>query len=349
MPKTYNSLWAYIIDFENIYRAYLCARRCKRYRTEVLKFSSDLESNLIAIQNELIWETWEPGRWREFYIYDPKKRLIQAPPFKDRIVHHALVQVIEPLFERKFIYDSYACRVGKGTHAAMYRVLSFERQAKQNYGHFYILKGDISQYFPSINHKVLKRIIRQTIRDKDTLWLIDRIIDFGGENGRGVPIGALTSQLFANIYLNEFDHFIKDELSVKFYVRYMDDFVIIHTNKDYLKQLLCKIEDFLWSRLVLRLNLKTQIFLYTQGINFCGYRIWPTHILPRKQTMKRAKKRFKKFSEWRISLDKIKASLMSFLGYIKHCNAYHSTLGTLKKLVLRPQVAGIHLRDKSRQ
>ena len=339
MPKTYNGLWAHIIDFENIYKAYLQARRCKRYRTEVLKFSFDLESNLIEIQNKLAWKTWEPGKWREFYVYDPKRRLIQAPPFKDRIVHHTLVQVIEPLFERKFIYDSYACRVGKGTHAAMYRVFNFERRAKRNYGHFYVLKGDISQYFPSINHQILKMIIGRTIRDKDTLWLIDKIIDFG-KNGRGVPIGALTSQLFANIYLDKLDHFIKDELGVKFYVRYMDDFVIIYADKYYLKQLLSKIEDFLWNHLALRLNPKTQIFPYTQGINFCGYRIWPTHILPRKQTIKRAKRRFKKFSqlysEGKISLDKIKASLMSFLGYTKHCSAYYSTLGTLKKLVLKP-------------
>lgn len=211
MPKTYNNLWEKIIDFENIFLAFKEARKGKRYKNEVLEFSNDLESNLISIQNELIWDKWKPGRWREFFVYDPKKRLIQAPPFKDRVVHHALVRIIEPLFERKFIYDSYACRAGKGTHKAMKRCVKFLRIIKRNHGKVYVLKADISKYFPSINRYILKQIIQRTIRCKKTLKLIEKIINIDNEP-KGIPIGALTSQLFANIYLDRLDHFVKDFL-----------------------------------------------------------------------------------------------------------------------------------------
>ena len=293
MPKTFNSIWEKIISFENLYYAYKQARRSKRFQSEVLEFSFRLEENLIILQNELMWKTWEPSSWREFKVYDPKPRQINAPAFRDRVVHHALCRIIEPLFEPRFIYDSYACRVGKGTHAAMYRVRDFLRRIKRNHSKVYILKADISQYFPSVDHERLKKIIRRTIRDKNVLWLIDTIIDYGGEDGRGIPIGALTSQLFANVYLDTLDHFVKDELGIKFYVRYMDDFVILHWDKTHLKEVRNLIEEFLFKHLSLQLNPKTQIFPYKQGVDFCGYRIWPTHVLPRKRTVKRARRRFK--------------------------------------------------------
>jgi len=145
MPKTYNNLWEQVVIFENLYEAYLEARKGKRYRDEVLLFGSNLEENLINLQNHLLWKSWRPGRFRSFYVYDPKKRLICAPPFQDRVVHHALVRVIDPLFERKFIYDSYACRKGKGTHAAVQRLQSFLRKARRNWDRTYVLKADISK------------------------------------------------------------------------------------------------------------------------------------------------------------------------------------------------------------
>jgi retron-type reverse transcriptase len=139
MPKTYNNLWEQVVIFENLYEAYLEARKGKRYRDEVLLFGSNLEENLINLQNHLLWKSWRPGRFYSFYVHDPKKRLIQAPPFQDRVVHHALVRVIEPFFERKFIYDSYACRKGKGTHAAVQRLQSFLRRARRNWDRVYVL------------------------------------------------------------------------------------------------------------------------------------------------------------------------------------------------------------------
>ena len=337
MPKTYNNLWEKIIDFENIFLAFKEARKGKRYKNEVLEFSNDLESNLISIQNELIWDKWKPGRWREFFVYDPKKRLIQAPPFKDRVVHHALVRIIEPLFERKFIYDSYACRGGKGTHKAMKRCVKFLRIIKRNHGKVYVLKADISKYFPSINRNMLTQIIQRTIRCKKTLKLIEKIINIDNEP-KGIPIGALTSQLFANIYLDRLDYFVKDFLGVKYYIRYMDDFVILSHDKNYLKELYIEINNFLEFELNLKLNPKTNIFPYKQGINFCGYRIWPTHILPRKRNIKKMRKRLKYLSKLyrkrKITLNEFKSSLMSYLGYLKHCNSYTTLKSILNEIYL---------------
>lgn len=338
MPKTFSGIYKKIYYFQNLHAAYLKARRCKRYRQEVLKFTANLEENLIAIQNELIWKLYKPLPFRDFYVFDPKERLIQAPAFRDRIIHHALCNLIEPLFDKKFIYDSYACRAYKGTHRAIMRAQKFMQKAKREHGNFYILKADISKYFPSINHAILKNIIRRTIACKDTLWLIDLIIDNKSEQECGLPIGALTSQLFANIYLNEFDHFMKEELSVKFYIRYMDDFIILHQSKDYLKHLLKEAELFLGCRLFLTLNRKTQIFPYKHGLDFCGYRIWTTHILPRKRNIKKAKKMLRKLSNkyknGLADIDYIRPRLMSFLGYMKHCNGYNTLKYMLSEFVL---------------
>ena len=339
MPKTYGDLWPLVTSWDNLYNAYLEARENKRYRPEVLKFTANLEENLINTQNHLYWKSWAPGRWREFIVHEPKARHIQAPSFSDRIVHHALVRVIEPLFERKFIYDSYACRVGKGTIAAVLRTQGFLRQAKTKYNHVYVLKADISKYFPSIQHDHLTRILKRTIRDKDILRLCEIIIHNRGEHGCGIPVGALTSQLFANVYLDQLDHLIKDEFGVKFYTRYMDDWIILAPDKKRLWSILDAIEDFLTSRLGLRLNPKTQIFPASHGVDFCGYRIWPTHILPRKRNVKRARRRLQKLSKFyahkQITLERARASVMSFLGYMKHCDGYRSTVAVLDNLVLK--------------
>ncbi len=295
---------------------------------------------MIIIQNQLIWKTWGPSPYRDFYVHDPKKRLIQAPQFQDRIVHHALVRVVNPLFERKFIFDSYGCRVGKGSHAAMHRVQSFLRQAKRTNERVYVLKADVSSFFPSIDQDVLQGVIRRTIRCRDTLWLMNRIIAGAGYEGRGMPIGALPSQLFANIYLDVLDHFIKDDLRIKRYVRYMDDFIIIHHDKDHLKRLMKEIELFLWDRLSLRYNPKTQVFPYSQGIDFCGYRIWPTHVLPRKRNVRRARRFLKALK--RAYLNKgidwmtLWQPIASFLGYMKHCSGEKTLKIILSEIKICP-------------
>jgi len=305
-------MYSEIYDFKNLYTAFKHASKNKRYRNDVLRFREHLEEKLINIQNNLINKIYAPKPLRSFYVYDPKKRLIQAPTFEDRVVHHALCNIIEPLFERRFIYDSYACRLGKGTHSAVKRVKMFLRPDD------YVLKGDISKYFPSINHEILLNAISKVIKCKDTLWLIQKIINVCDD---GLPIGALTSQLFANIYLDVFDHYIKDKLGIKRYVRYMDDFVILHKDKNYLRMLLKDIQEFLEAKLQLKLNNKTQIFPANKGIDFCGYIIFKTHLKMRKRNVKKTKKKFKKFARmWRTNMiksQKIKSSVMSFLGYAK--------------------------------
>ncbi len=340
MPKTYNNLWDEITSFENIYNAYSKAIKCKRYRNYVLKFNYHLEINLLAIQKELREENWEPHKFRQFYVYDPKKRLISAPNFSDRIVHHALANITEPLFERKFICDSYACRIGKGVHKAAIKMQKFQHIAAMNFQHVYVIKGDIHHYFENVDQDILMSIVKRTIRDRNTLNLCEKIIYNSREfDKKGMPVGSLTSQIFANIYLNQLDHFVKDILSTKFYIRYMDDFIILDDDKAKLWRLLNKIEGFLNNTLKLELNPKTAIFPMNRGVDFVGYRIWPTHILPRKRTIKRTKKRFKKFSKLyadnKMDMKNIKASLMSFLGYIKHCNAHKTTISTLEKIILK--------------
>jgi retron-type reverse transcriptase len=342
MANTVNGLWDSFIDFENIYRGYYAAARGKRYRDEVLAFKANLEDNLFSLIDDLRCDSYVPLPLRQFWITDPKRRLISAPAFRDRVVHHALVRIIEPVFERRFINESFACRVGRGTHAAMRHVFKCTQLAKRRWGDYYVLKCDVSKFFPSINHNILKRTIRRSLRDKRVLCLIDTIIqshESAGQDGAGIPIGALTSQLFANVYLDPLDHYLKETCQIKFYARYMDDFVIIHQDKAFLRELLGKIETFLHDRLAVNLNPKTELFPGKHAVDFCGYRIWPTHIKPRKRTVKRARRRLKKLA--RIyqndpkSLEHAKASMMSFLGYVKHCSGLKTTRSILRSAAFK--------------
>lgn len=306
------------------------ARRNKRYKRPVLEFTANLEENLIQLQNELIYKTYRTGRYREFYIHEPKTRLVMALPFRDRVIHHALCNIINPIFDSRFIYDSYACRVGKGTHKGADRVTQFLRTTKRRWGDVYCLKADVKQYFASINHGILKTILRRRIRCRDTLWLIDEIIDSTADpddiNPVGIPIGNLTSQLWANVYLDVLDQLIKHDLRVRYYVRYMDDFVILYRDKDYLHSLKKEIEYFLASRLALSLNHKTAVFPISQGVDFLGYRIWPTHRLLRKSSIKRIRRGLRKlerdYAEGSVSLEKIRSVVASWIGHTSHADAY---------------------------
>ena len=185
MTRTVNGLWSQLIDFENLHAAYLEARKGKRYRSEVLRYSINAEEHLANLQNHLIWKSWMPGRQREFVVREPKLRSIQAPPFQDRVLHHALVRVIEPIFEPRFIADSFACRTGKGTQAAVARVQHFLRLARRRWGDgVYVIKADISKYFASIRHDILMTEIGRVIGDDEVLWLWEQILlGYGHENG----------------------------------------------------------------------------------------------------------------------------------------------------------------------
>ncbi|MFP4066212.1 MAG: reverse transcriptase domain-containing protein [Spirochaetaceae bacterium] len=330
MPQTHTHLWPQVIDWENLHRSYIEAQRGKRYSPDSLDFAAHLEDNLFEIQNQLIWHTWTPQPMRLFAVHEPKPRQIAAPAFRDRVVHHGLVDVITPLFERRFIDHSYACRVGRGTHAAVNHVQKLIRRADSR--HYF--QGDIRRYFPSINHDILKSAIRRVIADPDVLWLVDTIID---AHGPGVPIGSLTSQLFANIYLDPLDHFVTDELGHGAYVRYMDDFVLVGPGRRELRMAEQDIRAHLRHELALDLNPESRSAPISRGIDFCGYRIWPYHRLPRKRNVKRARRRLQaraREAQQTGDTSLLRATVMSFIGYMQHCSSRRTLDSVLNDIVI---------------
>lgn len=334
MAKTYNNLWQHVISWPNLIDAWEKTAKGRRRQRDVITFTANLEPNLIEIQESLIHKTHRTGPYHRFFVYEPKKREIASLPLKDRVVQHALVAVLTPLFEPGFIDQSFACRVGKGAHKGADEVQRYIREVKREYGTVYALKADISKYFPSICHDAMKRIIRKRIVCADTLWLIDSIIDSAADNGdimpRGIPIGNLTSQLMANIYLNELDRFAKHTLGARRYLRYMDDFAIIHHDKDYLHAARRDIEDFLWAQLGLRTNSKTQVFPVGDGgraLDFLGYRIWPSHRALRKDSINRMKRKMRRmaaqYHRGEITWDDIDPVIMSWIGHARHADTYN--------------------------
>lgn len=338
MPKTHNDLYSQIIDFDNLWQAFLTARKGKRYRREVAHFTANLEENLLNIHNHLVWGSWKPGRSREFRIFEPKQRDIEAPPFADRIVHHALVRVVNPLFERRFIYHSYACRTGKGAQKAIKAVQAMLRAAGRNWPTPYIVKADVKSYFASIRHDVLFRAIERVISCSETLDLWRCVtVAYGHEGGIGLPVGALTSQLAANVLLDQLDHVAKDELGIRKYVRYMDDIIMVLPDKESAWLALREITGEL-AVLGLCINPKSSIFPADRGVDFCGYRTWATHILPRKRNIRKARDRLrtltKLFKEGRAGLRDVQLEVSSFLAYAKHCNAQFTVNSILNDLRL---------------
>ena len=337
-------IWERFVDWDNLFLAAKNAAKGKHYKPEIVRYNYSLESNLVELQNRLINGTWYPGPFRKFKVFEPKERIIHAPCYPDRVLHHALVQVILPCFERKFIYSSFACRLDKGTHAASNYLTNMIRSAHDCYTSTFVLKADISKYFYSIDHEILLNIISKTIGDPKIFEIIRRLVTKAScvDNNVGLPLGALTSQLFANVYLDQLDHYVKDDLSMKYYVRYMDDFVILFDDKQYLRKLLDSISKFLREKLKLKLNRKTCIFPVNQGVDFSGYRHWITHTLPRKRNIVNAKKRFielsnKSYHTNKDITDKIRGSVASFKGYMDHCNGHRSYESTLKYLNVKPK------------
>ncbi len=258
--KRIGNLWNELISFENLLKASQQSARGKRFEPAVVKFHFGLERELWTLHRELSDGSYVPGPYKEFYVHEPKKRLISASPYRDRVVHHALTQILSPLFERTFVTDSYACRVGKGTHAAV-------RRAQHYAGRFrYVLKADIRKFFPSIDHELLGNCISRKIKDPFVLKLVNRIIGhsnpqepvewyFPGddlftpfERRHGIPIGNQTSQFFANVFLDSLDHFVKDHMRMPGYVRYVDDFLVFSNDKLALDSVRNSVSDFLATR-----------------------------------------------------------------------------------------------------
>ena len=340
MPKPAKGLWEQFTAWENLVLAAKEAARNKRFRREILAYSMDLECNLVRLQTRLESGLWRPGAYRTLEVYEPKRRVVHAPSFADRIVHHALVQVIGRHFERRFMDCSFACRQGMGTHAASRAVSRMLRSARDLWGRAYVLKADISQYFASIDREILLGIVRRIIGDRKILAVLQSLVMECGciPGTKGLPLGCLTSQLFANAYLDVLDHHIKDRLRIRHYARYMDDFVILHPSKAELWEILAEIRDFLAVRLKLSLNPKTGIFPAGHGVDFAGYRHWPGYVLPRKRNVRKAAKRFKGLShvyaQGRVDLDTVRSVVASFVGYMAHCKGWRSAESALRRLVL---------------
>ncbi len=332
--KRHGNLWPQITDFTNLLEAARKAQRGKRYQENVLAFNYDLESNLLRLQEELVTQTYQPGTYNTFEIVEPKKRMISAAPYRDRVVHHALCNVIAPIFEQTFTPDSYANRTGYGTHRAL---RTFVRYARS---HRYALQCDIRKYFPSIDHEILKTTLRRKIKCPQTLWLIETIIDasneqepvhhfFPGddlftpyERRRGLPIGNLTSQFFANVYLSGFDHFVREELKVKWYLRYVDDFALFGDDWGFLREARWLIEERL-ANIRLRIHpVKSQLFETRQGANFVGFRVLPDKVRVRAENLQRARKRLRllqvRFRDGEIGLGKLTECIRSWIAHLEH-------------------------------
>ena len=336
-------------DLTNLFKAYSRVRLGKRTRPVTLSFDFVLEDCICLLQYLLRSKKYVPKPYTYFIVTDPKKRHIAAPNFRDRIVHRSLVNLIEPRLDKEFIFDSYACRKGKGSHFGLQRIKKFLMAARCTYGSqtpIYFLKCDIRKYFQSISWDILIQILRQRIHDPDILTIIETIITnhkvykhngklqnlpeqvIHTQERRGIPIGNLTSQLFANVYLNELDQFVKHTLKEKWYGRYMDDFLIIHPDKKHLIEVRNTLKQFLEEKLKLTLH-PEKVFIQNVsfGVPFVGYRIFYDHILIRGKTLRRFQKRMEKrkrmVREQKFTQEKLDLTCNSFQGHLQHAQAYH--------------------------
>ncbi len=288
-------------------------RKGKRKRLEVMLYERNLERNIFCLSGNLLSKKYKHGVYEQFKVTDPKLRRISKACVQDRLVHQAVVSGIESSFEKRFIYDSYSCRSGKGTHAAVARLRSFlGKESRNNTRTTYVLKCDVKRFFDCLDHGILMALINRVVKDSDTLWLIEEIVDsFSIFPGKGVPLGNLTSQLFANIYLHELDRFIKNDLGIKYYVRYCDDFVIVDSDSRYLQGLIPILEGFLRNYLNLCLHPnKITLRTWNSGMDFLGYILKPDCTLLRTKTKNRALRRVNS------------NNLPSYLGICSHCDSF---------------------------
>ena len=365
-------MYQQLFSWDNLLLAYRKASKGKRGQANVAEFEYRLEDNLLQLQRELREKIYEPGNYYSFYIHDPKRRLISAAPFRDRVVHHALCNLIEPIFEKSFVFDSYANRIGKGTHKALDRATHYARQFR------YVLSCDIRQFFPSTDHEILFNILDMSLRaffpgtarqgrcgnqsaletgdcfdgrtssrnDMNIMWLIEKILQsgigvlseeyemvyfpnddlFASNRPRGLPIGNLTSQFWANCYLNPFDHFVKREVACRGYVRYVDDFLLFSNDKsELLEWRETIIKRLMESRLKLHEN-KAQARPVTEGIPFLGFTIFPAHRrLKRRKGIAFQRKYQQMLCENKIgkaSRTEITASVQGWVNHVRHANTW---------------------------
>nr|VFK36394.1 MAG: Retron-type reverse transcriptase [Candidatus Kentron sp. SD]VFK38630.1 MAG: Retron-type reverse transcriptase [Candidatus Kentron sp. SD] len=335
--KRIGGLWEKVTAFDNLYLAWRKARAGKAARPTVTRFELDLERNLLALQTALRTRTYRPGEYYLFEIYDRKPRVIAAAPFPDRVVHHALMNPVEPLLDRRLIHDCYACRVGKGVHAAVRRYQAWARR------YAYVLKVDVRRYFPSIDHDILKAKLRRRIKDRNVLWLFDTLIDSAPNAGSpgvlfpgddlvtlmerrcGLPIGNLTSQFLGNLYLDDPDHYLKEVCGVRAYLRYVDDLILLDDDKRRLWDIKGKIDEFLArERLCLHPD-KVLVQPTGLGLDVLGYRVFPDRILLRRDNGYRYRRRLwamqRDYRQGKITIHDVRASVAAWLGHTHHADS----------------------------
>lgn len=349
--KTYRNLYPGVYAWDNLLLAWRKARKGKRGRAPAADFEFDLEENVLRLHEELRAKTYRPGSYYSFYIHEPKRRLISAAPFRDRVVHHALCNVLEPIFERSFIHDSYANRRGKGTHRALDRAQAYARRFPC------VLQVDVRQFFPSIDHAILRRALARKIADGDVMWLVERILEsgegvlaeeyemrwfpgddlFAANRPRGLPIGNLTSQFWANCYLNPLDHFIKRELHCRGYVRYVDDLLLFADEKETLWAWREALEEQL-AALRLTIHPGAHPRPVTEGIPFLGFVVYPTHRRVKRRKVVHARRRLRArrraYQEGAITLEQMTASVRGWINHVRYGDTWRLRESILRELTL---------------
>jgi RNA-directed DNA polymerase len=321
---------------ENLFLAWKEFSKGKRKKKDVQEFEFDLEDNSFSLHEELKRKTYQHSNYTAFNVCDPKLRRIHKAIVRDRVLHHAIFRILYPIFDKGFIFDSYSCRTNKGTRKAVDRLETFLRKAsKNNHKNIFALKCDIRKFFDSIDQEILLEIIKRKIFDRETIWLLEIIVK---SFPKGLPLGNVTSQIFANIYLNELDQFMKHDLRERYYLRYCDDFIILSENKNHLKNMIVIIDEFLQTKLRLSLHPnKIIIRKHRQGIDFLGYVVLPNHRVLRTKTKRRIIKKIRKKNMdlkcHSISEESFNQSLQSYLGVLRHCRGYK-----IKKEIEKAQI-----------
>ncbi len=333
--KIYKNVFENIISLENLFLAWDKFKSDKQKKRDVELFEWHLEENIFKLHRDLKYHRYKHEAYTSFYIHDPKQRHIHKATVRDRVLHHAIFVVLNSIFEPTFISNSFSCRVNKGTHKGIDILDKTIRQVSSNsFKPCFVLKCDIKKFFETIDHGILLNIIGKRIKDNNAMWLLEETIESLTSKystvfeRKGLPIGNLTSQLFANIYLNEFDQFTKHKLRIKHYVRYTDDFIIVAGNKSYLEDIISPIRASLSGSIALELHPnKTTIRKFYQGVDFLGYVILPHYRLLRTKTKQRIirklKERVREYNNRLISEYTLEQSFQSYLGVLSHANSYN--------------------------
>ena len=316
--KRYGYLFETVASIENLRLAEECASRGKRSRKDVVEFEANLEANLQQLHDELMNKTYATSPYEIFKKYEPKEREIYKLPYRDRVVQWSIMLVAEPIWVATMTADTYSCLKGRGIHACLKKLQRDLRTDPE--GTAYALKVDITKCYPSIDHETLKGVVRRRIKDPDMLWLLDGIID----SAPGIPIGNYLSQFFANLYLSELDHMVKERYRVRYYYRYADDIVILGRTKEELQGLLLVLNDYLMSERLMVLKGNYQVFpVDSRGIDFLGYVCYHTHTLLRKSIKQRFCRRVATLNKKELSPKDYKQQVCGWLGWSKHCDSIH--------------------------